>query len=157
MLDYTPPLKDAVVYREYSFTGSSGIYKAILRNHPSKEDQTRKIKYMYSLEIISVLEVEPVLYIISEWNETSSSGGSHILGVFSDIGHENHGASNDWALMGRFLDKAISIACERFQIDTARKWMEEKVEIKIRNHKDKPVNVIVKEELFRWVNWKIAQ
>jgi hypothetical protein len=33
----------------------------------------------------------------------------------------------------------------------------EKFEIKIRNHKKELVTVIVKENLFRWVNWEITE
>ena len=34
--------------------------------------------------------------------------------------------------------------------------MTEEIEVKIRNHKDEPVKVIVKENLYRWTNWKIV-
>ena len=33
--------------------------------------------------------------------------------------------------------------------------MSEEIEIKLRNHKAEPVTVIVKENLYRWINWKI--
>ena len=33
--------------------------------------------------------------------------------------------------------------------------MEEEIEVKLRNHKTQPVDVIVKENLYRWSNWKI--
>ena len=42
-----------------------------------------------------------------------------------------------------------------FKIDTSRNTMTEEIEVKIRNHKDEPVKVIVKENLYRWTNWKI--
>jgi hypothetical protein len=35
--------------------------------------------------------------------------------------------------------------------------MDETIEIKVRNHKDEAVNVIVKENLYRWVNWEITK
>jgi hypothetical protein len=37
------------------------------------------------------------------------------------------------------------------------KWMEESFEIKLRNHKTEAVKVIVKENLFRWLNWEIKE
>ncbi len=59
------------------------------------------------------------------------------------------------------LGSAFDVVGERkpvdFKIDTNRNWMDETVEIKLRNHKAEPVTVIVKENLFRWVNWKIAK
>ena len=35
--------------------------------------------------------------------------------------------------------------------------MTEEIEVKIRNRKDEPVRVVVKENLYRWTNWKITQ
>lgn len=59
------------------------------------------------------------------------------------------------------LGNAFDVVGERkqtdFAIDTSRKWMDEKIEIKVRNHKAEPVKVIVKENLYRWVNWKITE
>ena len=59
------------------------------------------------------------------------------------------------------LGDAFDVVGERkqldFKIDTARNWMEEEIEIKLRNHKEAPVTVLVKENLYRWVNWQIVQ
>jgi hypothetical protein len=35
--------------------------------------------------------------------------------------------------------------------------MSEEIEVRLRNQKKEPVSVIVKENLYRWVNWSIAQ
>jgi len=43
-----------------------------------------------------------------------------------------------------------------FRVDT-RKTMDETIEIKIRNHKDEKVKVIVKENLYRRTTWEITQ
>jgi hypothetical protein len=57
------------------------------------------------------------------------------------------------------LGSAFDVVGERrqvdFRVDTSRKWMEEEIEIKLRNHKDDAVNVVVKENLYRWINWEI--
>ncbi len=59
------------------------------------------------------------------------------------------------------LGSAFDVVGERtqtdFAIDTRRNTMDEKIEIKIRNHKDEKVKVIVKENLYRWTNWEITQ
>jgi len=59
------------------------------------------------------------------------------------------------------LGSAFDIVGERkqtdFKVNYDRDWMREKFEIKVRNHKDKPVEVKVKEILYRWSNWKIEQ
>ena len=40
--------------------------------------------------------------------------------------------------------------------DTGRKTMTEEIEVRIRNRKDVPVKVIVKENLYRWSQWRIT-
>lgn len=57
------------------------------------------------------------------------------------------------------LGSAFDVVGERrqvdFKVDTARDWMEETIEIKLRNHKKEAVRVLAKENLFRWTNWEI--
>jgi hypothetical protein len=57
------------------------------------------------------------------------------------------------------LGSAFDVVGERrqvdFSVDSKARWMEEEVEIKLRNHKEQPVDVVVKENLYRWTNWKI--
>ena len=59
------------------------------------------------------------------------------------------------------LGSAFDVVGERrqvdFKVDSNRNTMTEEIEVKIRNHKDEPVRVIVKENLYRWTNWKITQ
>ncbi|HOA75279.1 MAG TPA: DUF4139 domain-containing protein [Phycisphaerae bacterium] len=59
------------------------------------------------------------------------------------------------------MGSAFDVVGERrqvdFKIDVARNWMEETIEIKLRNHKNEPVKVLAKENLYRWVNWEIKQ
>ena len=45
-----------------------------------------------------------------------------------------------------------------FRIDTNGKWMEEDIEVKVRNQKpDEAVTVLVKESLYRWSGWTITR
>ena len=57
------------------------------------------------------------------------------------------------------LGSAFDVVGERkqtdFTVDTKAKWLEEAFEIRLRNHKDQAVKVVVKENLYRWSNWKI--
>ena len=57
------------------------------------------------------------------------------------------------------LGSAFDVVGERrqvnFSVDTTAKWMEEEIEVKLHNHKPQPVDVVVKENLYRWSNWKI--
>jgi hypothetical protein len=57
------------------------------------------------------------------------------------------------------LGSAFDVVGERrqvnFAVDTNAKWLEEEFEIKVRNHKSQPVEVVVKENLYRWSNWKV--
>ncbi len=43
-----------------------------------------------------------------------------------------------------------------FTVDTVRQVMTESFRIQLRNHKDAPVKVLVKENLFRWATWEIT-
>ncbi len=58
------------------------------------------------------------------------------------------------------LGSAFDVVGERrqvdFKVDTSRKIMSEDIEIKLRNQKKEPVTVIVRENLYRWVNWQIT-
>ena len=44
-----------------------------------------------------------------------------------------------------------------YRFDNNAKWIEEDIEIKVRNQKDEVVSVIVKENLYRWINWSIIK
>ena len=58
------------------------------------------------------------------------------------------------------LGSAFDVAGERrqldFKVDTSRKTMSEEIEVKLRNQKKEAVTVIVRENLYRWVNWQIT-
>ena len=70
----------------------------------------------------------------------------------------DHTARNEKVLIK--LGSAFDVVGERrqvnFSVDTSRKTMTEEIEVKLRNQKKEPVNVIVKENLYRWVNWNIV-
>ncbi|HLF11187.1 MAG TPA: DUF4139 domain-containing protein [Gammaproteobacteria bacterium] len=59
------------------------------------------------------------------------------------------------------LGSAFDVVGERrqvdFQIDVNARRMEETIEIKVRNHKQEPVEVLVKETLFRWANNDVVE
>ncbi len=59
------------------------------------------------------------------------------------------------------LGSAFDVVGERrqmsFSIDTSRRMMTEEIEVKLRNHKKEAVTVIVKENLYRWINWEILE
>jgi hypothetical protein len=57
------------------------------------------------------------------------------------------------------LGNAFDVVGERrqtdFRIDTRAHWAEEEIEITLRNHKAQPVEVQVREPMFRWSNWQL--
>ena len=59
------------------------------------------------------------------------------------------------------LGSAFDLVGERiqtgFRVDANARWMEEDIEIKLRNRKREPATIIVKENLYRWVNWEILK
>ena len=70
----------------------------------------------------------------------------------------DHTPKNETILLK--LGSAFDVVGERrqvdFKIDTSRNVITEDIEIKVRNRKDEPVKVVVKENLYRWSNWKIV-
>ncbi|MGH8729600.1 MAG: DUF4139 domain-containing protein, partial [Burkholderiales bacterium] len=58
------------------------------------------------------------------------------------------------------MGSAFDVVGERrqvdYQLDTKARTLTEEIEIKLRNHKAEPVTVIVKENLYRWINWKLT-
>jgi hypothetical protein len=57
------------------------------------------------------------------------------------------------------LGSAFDVVGERrqvdFKVDSKAQWIEEEIEVKLRNHKEQSVEVIVKENLYRWTNWSL--
>jgi hypothetical protein len=60
------------------------------------------------------------------------------------------------------LGSAFDVVGERkqldYRVDTSAKWIEEEIELRVRNQKpDEAVTVIVRENLYRWTNWSIQR
>jgi hypothetical protein len=59
------------------------------------------------------------------------------------------------------LGRAFDVVGERrqtdFTVDSKGRVMEEAFEIKVRNHKAQPVEVIVRENLYRWSQWQLVE
>jgi hypothetical protein len=59
------------------------------------------------------------------------------------------------------LGSAFDVVGERRQIDyaidTRARWIEEEIEVKLRNHKSQAVDVLVREPMYRWTNWQILK
>jgi len=59
------------------------------------------------------------------------------------------------------IGNAFDIVGERkqteFRVESGRKWMSETVELKVRNRKEEPVTVRIKEPLYRWLTWRITE
>jgi hypothetical protein len=57
------------------------------------------------------------------------------------------------------LGSAFDVVGERrqvdFRIDSRERWMEEEIEVTLRNHKEEAVEVQVRESMFRWANWQM--
>jgi hypothetical protein len=57
------------------------------------------------------------------------------------------------------LGNAFDVTGERrqvdYKIDARAHWIEEEIEITLRNHKAQPVDVQVREPMYRWSNWQL--
>ncbi|MBZ5522787.1 MAG: hypothetical protein LAP21_11165 [Acidobacteriia bacterium] len=60
-----------------------------------------------------------------------------------------------------YTGNAFDLVGERKRIDyhveSARRWLDESFEIRLRNHKKEPVEMRVVEHLYRWSNWDVSQ
>jgi hypothetical protein len=60
-----------------------------------------------------------------------------------------------------FTGNSFDVVGERkrtnYRVDSARNWMDESFEIRVRNHKKETVTVRVVEHLYRWTNWKLSE
>ena len=58
------------------------------------------------------------------------------------------------------VGQAFDVVGERtntdFSMDSGRKTMVDAYQISVRNHKDVPVKVVVRETLFRWMTWEMV-
>lgn len=60
------------------------------------------------------------------------------------------------------LGSAFDVVGERrqldYRVDTTAKWIEEEIEVRVRNQKpDEAVTVLVRENLYRWTNWALTR
>ena len=81
-------------------------------------------------------------------------------GTLEFIGEDSidHTPRNENVLLK--MGSAFDVTGERrqldFRVDTARRTMNEEIEITLHNAKKEPVEVQVKEVLYRWINWEIT-
>jgi len=58
------------------------------------------------------------------------------------------------------LGSAFDVTGERrqvdYRVDSRARWVEEEIEITLHNHKAQPVEVQVREPLYRWSNWRVV-
>jgi hypothetical protein len=58
------------------------------------------------------------------------------------------------------LGNAFDVVGERrqtdYRIDTRARWLEEEIEVTLHNHKAQPVEVQVREPMYRWSNWELV-
>ncbi len=59
------------------------------------------------------------------------------------------------------LGNAFDVIGERkqldFSIDTKQRWMEETIEVTLRNQKSESVEVLIRESVYRWSNWQVIR
>lgn len=71
----------------------------------------------------------------------------------------DHTARNETVLLK--LGESFDVVGERvqtdFRVNQAENWLDETIQIKLRNRKDQPVKVLVRENLYRWTNWEIVE
>ena len=82
-------------------------------------------------------------------------------GTLEFVGEDliDHTAKDEEVLIK--LGQAFDVVGERtqtdFTSDSSRRTMTETIKIQIRNHKQEPAHVIIKENLYRWMTWEITR
>jgi hypothetical protein len=82
-------------------------------------------------------------------------------GTLEFVGEDliDHTAKDEKVLIK--LGQSFDVVGERtqtdFNMDSGRKTMTDSYRIQIRNHKDQPQKVVIKENLFRWTTWEITK
>jgi len=71
----------------------------------------------------------------------------------------DHAAVDEDVLLrlGNTFDVVGERKQKHFKCDYGARWMEEAFEITLRNHKTEPAEIIVREILYRWVNWEVIE
>ncbi|NJL31695.1 MAG: hypothetical protein HC898_08720 [Phycisphaerales bacterium] len=92
---------------------------------------------------------------------TGKPVGPAAMGSLEFVGEDliDHTAKNEKVLVK--IGQAFDVTGERvqsdFKVDNNQDWMEETFRITMKNAKKEPVKVVVRENLYRWVNWQITQ
>jgi hypothetical protein len=59
------------------------------------------------------------------------------------------------------MGNAFDVVGERIQVsfspEVGRRTIEEAIEVRVRNHKEEAVDVVIQERLYRWMNWEIVK
>lgn len=87
--------------------------------------------------------------------KTDPADGQTEFAGEDEIGHTPRNEELTLSL-GSAFDIAGSRVQTDFQCDYDARWMREEIEITLRNHKPEPVTVLVKEHMYRWLNWEIT-
>ncbi len=71
----------------------------------------------------------------------------------------DHTAKDETVLLK--LGNSFDVVGERiatdFKIDISEEWMDETIQIKLRNHKAEPVKVVIRETMYRWHAWEVVE
>jgi hypothetical protein len=106
---YLPALNDARIVASYTF--GQDILTTILTDCKS----SGAIQYTHVMLVYRLNPDEPdqptiIMAVASEINRMAHlGGGSHFLGVFPGNGHTNLGASDEWADLQTFIQKALEV------------------------------------------------
>jgi hypothetical protein len=71
----------------------------------------------------------------------------------------DHTAKDETVLLklGNSFDVVGERISKDFRIDVSQEWMDETIQVTLRNHKAEPVKVIIRETMYRWKQWEVVQ
>jgi hypothetical protein len=116
---YMPPILDARHASSYQI----GPYLAMVFTDCQSEGPIRYSHVMFVYQIDPAQPEKPgqrLMAVAAEVNDsalyTGIPGPSHFLGVFPGEGHINMGASDQWADLEAFTQKALEVAAEHLDV-----------------------------------------
>jgi hypothetical protein len=100
------------------------------------------------------------VYKRDEADGQGGQGGDEPAGALEFIGEDtiDHTPKDEQILcrLGSAFDLAVERKQTQFAVDNDKHVITESFEIKLRNHKPQPVEILVKETLYRWHQWEIT-
>jgi hypothetical protein len=166
-IELFPPRGDVPVERTYVYAGQAAAFHAFTQNPATDRDPRIPMNTLVDVYLKMANTQKNGLGIplpagrirVYKRDEADNTQGDE--GSLEFIGEDkiDHTPKDEQVLIrtGSAFDIVGQRKQTEFTLDENARTMTESFEIKLRNHKDQPVRVAIKETLFRWSTWEITK